>query len=279
MIPSAEPIPPRIDELKPVSRARWAIHLALITLYLLVVAFVGLGREQSKHGPALSHSTGGLLLVCAVELLTFGVIFWLAWLASRASGDDLLLRWRGKGFPFLWGVLYSVGLRLALGVVVLAVAAVILLSRAMSIDGLRDFAEKNRPKVEEAVDVSAMRDNPAYYVLTLTVVSFVLAGMREELWRSSFIAGMKGVWPRQFGSTFGQICAVIIGAVVFGLGHMSMGILAALLAGFLGVGLGLIMVFHRSIWPAVLAHGFFDATSLAVLPFALEALKQLSKPH
>jgi len=34
----------------------------------------------------------------------------------------------------------------------------------------------------------------------------------------------------------------------------------------LGFGLGVIMVLHRSIWPAVIAHGMFDATSLALLP-------------
>ena len=57
-----------------------------------------------------------------------------------------------------------------------------------------------------------------------------------------------------------------------------MGILAALLGGLLGLGLGLIMVFHRSIWPAVLAHGFFDATSMALIPWAMELMQHLPKP-
>jgi membrane protease YdiL (CAAX protease family) len=37
-----------------------------------------------------------------------------------------------------------------------------------------------------------------------------------------------------------------------------------LYAGFLGVGFGLIMIFHRSIWPAVIAHGLFDATYMVM---------------
>jgi membrane protease YdiL (CAAX protease family) len=131
--------------------------------------------------------------------------------------------------------------------------------------------------VENVVDVAALQDNPAYYWLTLTVVSFVVAGLREELWRASFLAGMKKLWPGRFGSTFGQIGAVVIAAVIFGLAHLSMGSVAAFMAGLLGLGLGLIMVLHRSIWPAVLAHGFFDATSMALIPWGIEMMKHLPK--
>lgn len=105
----------------------------------------------------------------------------------------------------------------------------------------------------------------------------MVAGLREELWRASFLAGLRTLWPRQFGSKVGQVCAVFIAAIVFGMAHLSMGILAALFAGVLGAGLGLIMVFHRSIWPAVLAHGFFDATSMALLPWAMELMQRLPK--
>jgi membrane protease YdiL (CAAX protease family) len=56
-----------------------------------------------------------------------------------------------------------------------------------------------------------------------------------------------------------------------------MGILAVLFAGVLGLGLGLIMVFHRSIWPAVLAHGFFDATTMALLPWAMGLMQHLPR--
>jgi hypothetical protein len=33
------------------------------------------------------------------------------------------------------------------------------------------------------------------------------------------------------------------------------------------------MVLHRSIWPAVIAHGMFDATSMALLPWAMDHLR------
>jgi membrane protease YdiL (CAAX protease family) len=35
------------------------------------------------------------------------------------------------------------------------------------------------------------------------------------------------------------------------------------------------MVLHRSIWPAVIAHGMFNATSFAMLPWAIEKLQEL----
>ncbi len=269
-------MPPPIHEPKPVSRRRWWVHLILITSYLLLVGVVGLARNKSDH-PALSHTAGGLLLVCAMELLLFGFVFGLAWLASRASRDDLLLRWRGKAMPVALGAAYSVGLRLAVGLATALVGVFLLAAHVMTLDSLRDFFEKNRPGIENAVDVAALRDNPAYFWLTLTVVSFVVAGLREELWRSSFLAALRTLWPRQFGSTVGQVCAVFIAAIIFGLAHLSMGILAALFGGLLGLGLGLIMVFHRSIWPAVLAHGLFDATSMALIPWAAELMQHLPK--
>jgi membrane protease YdiL (CAAX protease family) len=88
---------------------------------------------------------------------------------------------------------------------------------------------------------------------------------------------MRKLWPQYFGSTKGQVLAVCIAAVIFGAAHLSMGILAAFMAGLLGLGLGLIMVFHRSVWPAALAHGFFDATSMALIPYVIEAMKQFPK--
>jgi membrane protease YdiL (CAAX protease family) len=45
----------------------------------------------------------------------------------------------------------------------------------------------------------------------------------------------------------------------------------AMILGFL---LGIIMVVHQSIWPAVIAHGMFDATSFALVPIALEHLQR-----
>jgi membrane protease YdiL (CAAX protease family) len=251
-----------------VSRGRWWIHLILITGYILMVGLLGLKRIGT-HTAALSQTAGGMLLVCALELLVFGLIFGFAWIASRATRDDLLLRWRGKFAPILFGVGYSVALRIALAFFVIATAAGLAITGVMTPDSLKDFFINHRPGVETLVDMDAMRNNPLYYWLTVTVVSFVMAGLREELWRSAFLAGMKSLWPQRFATPVGKVVAVIICAIFFGLGHLALGPVAVCMAGVIGVGLGLIMVFHGSIWPAVIAHGMFDATSMALLPWAM----------
>ncbi len=254
---------------KPVSsRSRWRIHLMLITGYILAVGLLGLGRRGTRAA-VLTQTVGGLLSVCALELLVFGLIFGLACAVSRATRDDLRLRWQGNLKPVLWGAGYSVALRAALALLVMGIGVGLVVTRIMTPESLKDFVTSHRPGVETIIDVATLRNNPAYYWLTLTLVSFVVAGLREELWRSAFLAGMKAVWPQQFGSRAGQVVAVIICAIIFGLGHLAMGSLAAGLAGLIGVGLGLIMIFHGSIWPAVIAHGLFDATSMAMLPWVM----------
>jgi membrane protease YdiL (CAAX protease family) len=257
-----------------VSRCRWRIHLLFITAYMLVMGLLGLGR-RGTNAAMLSRTTGGLLWVCALELLAFGLVFGLACFVSRATRDDLLLRWRGKLKPILWGAGYSVALRLAVALLVIAMAIGLVASHVMTPDSLKEFYSANRPGVETIIDVAAMRNDPVYFWLTLTVVSFAVAGLREELWRSAFLAGMRALWPQHFGSRVGQVLAVMICSMIFGLGHLAMGPLAVCFAGLIGVGLGLIMIFHGSIWPAVVAHGLFDATSMAMLPWAMAHITKI----
>ena len=166
------------------------------------------------------------------------------------------------GWPWVFYV------NLVPGAVMLA-AIVLIGARLLTPESLQMFLSAHRPDLEALVDLAALRNNPVYFWLTVTVVSFVVAGLREELWRSAFLAGMGALWPQHFGSRAGQMLAVFIGAVIFGGAHLSMGIMAALMAGLLGLGLGAIMVGHRSIWPAVLAHGLFDATTCAMLPLVM----------
>jgi membrane protease YdiL (CAAX protease family) len=226
------------------------------------------------RGAALSNTVSGLLVVCGLELLLFSVVFALGWFASRASRDALLLRWRPGWWVLPLGVGYSVAIRMAVGLVMAAVAIFLIVTKVVDLNSLQDFVGKNRPDVETVVDINAMKQNPVYFWLTITLVSFVVAGLREELWRSGFLAGLRTLFPRTFGSRRGEVLAVFLIAVIFGAAHANMGILAVAMTGVLGIFLGLIMVFHRSIWPAVLAHGFFDATSMALLPWVMDYIKK-----
>ena len=97
------------------------------------------------------------------------------------------------------------------------------------------------------------------------MISFVVAGFREELWRAGVMASLKGLWPERFATRKGQYRAVLIAAVVFGLGHLPQGAAGAVVTGFLGLGLGVMIIRYQSMWEAVLAHGFFNATTFLAL--------------
>lgn len=255
LLPSSESLTPRW---------RWWVHFVLLAGYVLGVGLMGL-TPSGNDEPMLPRNARGLLIIAGFEMAIFATVFGLAWLASRPSRDDLLLRWRGglKIVPLCLG--YSIALRLGLALVMFVIGVALVASGAMSLDSIQELIQANQPRTESLVDASALRADPLYFLLLLTVISFVVAGLREELWRSAFLAGLRGLGPRYFGSPRGEIAGVAIAAVVFGVGHLSMGPLGAFMAGVLGFGLGIIMLLHRSIWPAVLAHGLFDATTFGLL--------------
>jgi membrane protease YdiL (CAAX protease family) len=148
-----------------------------------------------------------------------------------------------------------VALRIGLAVILVAAGIAAIASGLVDPDQLQKNEAVLRPNLEAIVDVSAMQQRGMYFWLMLTFVSFVVAGLREELWRSAFLASLRQLWPNRFESRAGKIWAVSIAAVIFGMAHVT------------------IMVFHGSIWPAVLAHGFFDATTMALIPWLAEFLK------
>jgi membrane protease YdiL (CAAX protease family) len=273
-----EPVPPRLtapplltDSASGPGRARWWIHLLLIAAYPVVIGIISAGHGQQAP-PVLGTDARQLVLISSLELGLFTLVFGLAWIASHASSQELLLSWRGRWRPLPLGLGYSLVLRVGLAVVAGGIGSFLIITRVLTADQLQNFLLANRPDVGAIVDVAALKTHPLYYWLNLTLVSFVIGGLREELWRAGFLAGLRKLWPARFGSRSGAILGVAIAAVAFGLGHLVQGPLAVCFTALLGFGLGLIMVVHRSIWPAVLAHGFFNATSFALIPFALEKL-------
>jgi membrane protease YdiL (CAAX protease family) len=248
---------------------RWWIHLLVIGSYPMVIGMMSLvmpARSAEETGPALGTDVGGLLKAATMNMAIFGVIFFAGWVASRATVDDLRLRWRQGWLPLPLGFGYSLALRILSGVAVFGVGAVLVLSGTVKRDDISEFLMDNKPKVEAVVSIGSLGDNPVYYVLSLTLISFVVAGFREELWRSATFASLEKLFPSMARSWKGKALAVVATAVVFGLGHWPQGWLLMILTGVLGLGFGAIIIVHRSIWTAVLAHGFFDAASFALIP-------------
>ena len=221
------------------------------------------------------NNTQALLVASIFEIILFTIVFGCAWLSSRASADDLLLKWRQGWWTVPLGVAYSIAMRVALGILLLIIVAILMATGVLNRETVKTFSINSRTPVERMVNVSAMEHDRTYFWLTITVASFGVAGVREELWRSGTLAGMRKLWPNKFGSRGGQIVAVALIAILFGLAHLWLGLLASAMAMILGLLLGIIMVLHESIWPAVIAHGMFDATSFALVPFALQHLQSV----
>ncbi len=225
---------------------------------------------HSKASTVLPKSSMGLLAMAASELAIFAIIFGLACFASRATADQLLLKWRGGVKPVLWGMLYSVGLRIGVLIVMIPIVITVLGLKGNKPESMSAL----RPQIENMLDVDVLVHDQVYLVLTLTLVSFVVAGLREELWRSGMLAALTALFPRQFKWPWGQMGAVAIVAIFFGLGHVAQGPGGILLTTILGLGLGTIMVWHKSVWEAVLAHGFFDASTFFMLYLLVKYMPQ-----
>lgn len=270
--PSSPDSAPRSAASIPEGVPLWRRLLALLLLaaYVGVPAVTGALRSE-QDGAMLPSTVHGVLVACATELGLFSAVFLLAAWLARLRGDELWLR-----RPGLWvlprAAAWSVGLRISVGLALgLALGAWQALTQS-PVDSLKRL----RPKVEAMVDVAALED-PVYFALMLTLVSFVLAGLREELWRAGMVALLGRVMPRWFGGRRGAWLALLPVALLFGLAHAPQGPFGVAATTVLGLGLGAVMLFHRSLWDAVLAHGFFNATTFLMLPWLARQMPDLLK--
>lgn len=267
--PVLDPAPETPPVQPPPRRLASLVALLLLALYVVVPALLG-SRRETGDAALLPGSTRDVLWVCAFELTLFGVAFAIAAWLGRLRADDLFLRWRGW-WVVPRAVAWSIGLRFAVGITLALALGVWHLATGDSLENLSGL----RPKVEAMIDVKALHD-PVYLLLMLTLVSFVLAGFREELWRIAMVALFARVLPRWFGSRLGPWLALIPVALLFGLAHSPQGWMGVAATTALGLGLGAILLFHRSLWDAVLAHGFFNAATFAVLPWLADQLGGLN---
>ena len=243
-----------------VARYRWWVHLILLALYPVVLGILGFMYSGQSDDAMLPADTTSLLAACTVELAVFATVFMVALAASGARAPELFLSWRSRIGPVWRGFLYSLLLRGAIMIATLLVAAAVYVISAGSTTAL----EQLRPEVENIIDAKALED-PVYLILTLTVVSFVMAGLREELWRAGMFAALGALFPWFLQTFRGRLGAAALTAIVFGLGHLTQGAGGVLMTTALGFGLGWILLRHQSVWDAVFAHGFFNATTFAFL--------------
>ena len=245
----------------PIPRWRGWVLLLLMAAYPLSLGLIGAASQKGNAEPEamLPETVSGLWKSAGANFGLFALFFAVAWAISRPGLSRLYLKRQNPWATLGLGVAWSIGLRILVAIMVVAAIAVMWAwstAHGRVAEDLGGF----RPKIENVISPAALHD-PVYLVTVLTLISFVVAGLREELWRAAMIAGVVLVLPARWQGRRGEILAVILGSVVFGLGHLPQGIGGVLLTGVLGLGLGGILIGHRSLWIAVLAHGFFDATS------------------
>jgi membrane protease YdiL (CAAX protease family) len=124
------------------------------------------------------------------------------------------------------------------------------------------------------VSSQTLNTNPVYLLTVLTFISFVVAALREELWRTFTLTAADKVLPRRWSARGRAVVALVVTSMIFGMGHYAVqGLLGVGITTVLGLVLGFAVLQQRSIWPAVIAHGLFDASTFLILAFTDLATK------
>lgn len=244
-----------------VARLRLVSYVALLSVYPVFPLILRAGR--APRVAQLPPSVSGLLGVCTLEMGLFASWFGLAWLLAKPGCQQLLAPWRGWKSPLCAGMIQ--GLTLWIGVMLLIAGAVPVLCQHLHV--AKDTLETFRPHAERIVHPDVLRSDFRYLLVSTTLVSFGLAGLREELWRSALLHGLRLLWP-DFVLSRSATALVVSGvAILFGLGHWPQGPGGVLLTAALGLAFGFILLRRRCLWEVVVAHGVFDALSFVALAF------------
>lgn len=118
---------------------------------------------------------------------------------------------------------------------------------------------------------TALDDRPVGYLVVL-FVAMMTVGFNEEVW-------FRGIVLSGYRRTMDERSAIIVTALLFGLGHLINAALGLSVADVLtqvvattigGIVFGVIRVRTGSIYPAVATHGLYDAALLSLAPDAEE---------
>ena len=275
---SLSPPPDLPPSARPVSKVRWGIHLALMAALPIVAAFGGAATHDERTGPH-AYRPWIARMSALSRCFFFAIPFGLAWLASRASCDDLLLRWRPGYWVLPLGALYSVrSIRLG--------------GKHRHGDRPWDLYGRASPLPPRSAKIwswrIARKSRSSWTSMRSRTIPFtsgsplccVDPGDRRAAGGIVGRCFVSGRPPRALAAHFridrrGPRPALqsprSFGRGPYSAGHhWPAGLITVV--GFL---LGVIMTVHRSVWPSVVAHGLFDATSIApLLPWAMEHLPE-----
>jgi membrane protease YdiL (CAAX protease family) len=251
-------VPPLIPQ-PPARRGAW------IVLLVLMLAYIGYatvrGGTEADSGPALAGTIGPLWTQTLLNLAVFAIPLGIGLAFARATREDLRMVHHPGFLAWVLGFLWSILLRIAVAVPLVGVTVALqFIEGSNALERVKGL----RPKLENLLPVEALGD-PVYALVCMTWVSFVVAGFREELWRAVTLRGFRALFPQSWSARSTEWVALVLSSAAFGLAHLTQGWGAVALTSILGLGLGWIQVWRRSLWEAVIAHGFFDASTFLIL--------------
>jgi len=210
------------------------------------------GPEAKLANPVVSvFVTGGLMLL-VVSLLLLRDTDWRASLGLQRR-------------PLLQSLAFGgVGLVLSYAVNLLGVLTYTLVRGGM--------AEQAADKAKWASKLGAL---PLGWVLPLAL----FVGLWEEVVFRGFLLGRLRV---ALGAVEGSprsrtVMAICVCGVLFGAGHGYQGLLGLVQTSAVGIALGALTVWRRSLWPAVIAHLSIDTIGLIALKVLKPLVEELAK--
>jgi uncharacterized protein len=206
---------------------------ALIAIALVVLAFLGTSTGDSDPDVLYDYAfaVGSIVIYGILVGITFAIAARLGRPLEAAGLKRFAWRW-------VW---------IAIGLIIL----VLILGQLL--EPLLHAGDK------QGLEPDEWRPDRAWAFAINTAVASTVVPFAEELF-------FRGVGVRVW-LPFGPTAAIVITAMAFGLAH---GILVALpvLVPF-ALALGLVRWRSDSVWPGVLAHGFYNGSALLVLYFTL----------
>jgi membrane protease YdiL (CAAX protease family) len=208
--------------------ARWASKAIVNIVYV----DAQLARISSMRGIARSALIGSVFIVASVTLLLY--------LAREKYGD---LGFHGRRLP------RQIGLGALFGVLIFGLDTFM----------IGPLAEGLLPETAPlGIDMAILFRKWSYLPVWL-VIALLKGGFAEELWR---IFGLSR-FEKLFGKA-GLVFALILGSIVFGLGHTYQGLGAVITNVLQGLLFAGVYLRKRSAWEPVVAHAVFDLIGITL---------------
>lgn len=126
---------------------------------------------------------------------------------------------------------------------------------------LNPFIEK---LTNSKIDLSRIDLSTFWKYLMWIIIGFVLGGLLEEILFRGFLSTRISNFIS--GNKKGDILALFVTSILFGLCHYYQGWSGVISTGLIGLFFGIIFLFfNKNLWYAILTHGFVNLTAITIL--------------